>query len=80
MFLEIYEGFYMEHSKVVQMLTIATDFNNFVDDNELNLPFLNMSTVDDCIDRLKSFPGAKILQLWANKIYEYKLMGLSFND
>lgn len=68
----------MDHSKVVQMLTIATDFDNFVIDNELKLPFLNMKTVDECIGKLQAFPKSEILQLLKNQIQEYKLIGASF--
>ena len=44
-----------EHTKLVQMLTIATDFDNWVDDNKLSLPYLSLGTLDDIKAKLSDF-------------------------
>lgn len=68
----------MEYSKVVQMLTIATDFDNVVIDHELKLPLLNMNTADECYRKLHNFSKSEILQNLRDWIREYQAIGKSF--
>lgn len=64
-----------EYSTLVKMFMIATDFDNFKEDHELEIPMLNLLTLDTIIERLQSIKSSEVIDLWIHKLVEYK--GLS---
>lgn len=63
-----------QHSKLVGLLTISTDFDNFVEDHDLNLPSLNLTTIDYLTNKIKSVTSSLKFKEILVMLDEYKAM------